>query len=146
MLAVKLRVAAVVALIAAALYYATPNFDHLPPSIRPHRPFPILALNAIGGLFARLGVLRLPDVDAILASACAAAALPENAPCVFDEPDDRHPVWRDGLRALLDSYAADARLTALGTFIARGQAEQWLKTRARLLHACLLYTSPSPRD
>ena len=133
----KLRVltAILIPLAAAALYYATPNFDHLPPSIRPHRPLPILAINAIGGLFARLGVLRLPDVDAILESACTAAALPENAPCVFDEPDDSHPVWRDGLRALLASYAADARLTALGTFIARGQAEQWLKTRARLLHA-----------
>ena len=44
--------AVLIPLAATALYYATPNFDHLPPSIRPHRPLPILAINAIGGLFA----------------------------------------------------------------------------------------------
>ena len=105
---------------------------------RVNRPAVVAAINGVGGVFTRAGLLGLPTVDSAIESACRAAKLPHGAACELDLPgDDSEPeprAWREGLRVLLDSYASDSKLTALGHLIAGGQLTQWLKSRARLVH------------
>lgn len=128
-----------VAVIAACFGYlaqlGTPDVSHLPPLLRPHRPPVIAVLNGAGGFLIRAGLMKLPTPEEAIASACREARLPPSSTCTLDLPGDNGTRWRDGLRRLLDSYAADSKLTALGHLIARGQLEQWLVARIRLLHA-----------
>ena len=111
----------------------TPTFPGLPSEYHPHRPLPIVLLNALGGLFGDR-LLSLPTEEAAIRSACKAAKLPADATCTVDVPGE-DTEWREGLRRLLRSYEEDANLTALGKVIATGQTETWLKARVRLIHA-----------
>lgn len=122
-------------LVGIAIRLGSPDVSHLPPLLRPHRPTAIALINGMGGVLIRAGAIKLPSPDAAVASACRAARLPPGASCELDLPGDDGADWREGLRTVLASYEADARLTALGHLIARGQTEQWLVTRIRLVHA-----------
>lgn len=127
--------AGLAALVSAMARKGAPDFSHLPPLLRPFRPPAVAVINAAGGMLLRVGLFDLPTEEAAIEAACKAAKLPSGARCSLDLPDEPAAEWRDGLRALLASYRADANLTALGRLIAAGQLEQWLKSRARLVHA-----------
>ena len=117
-----------------AVWAGSPDVSHLPSILQPHRPATVAAINAIGGLLIRLKLVGLPTEAEAVASGCKAAQLPPGAECHLDMPGEA-PEWREGLRAVLASYGSDAKLTALGHLIAKGQIENWLATRARLVHA-----------
>lgn len=118
----------------SAIIAGRPDVSNLPPILQPHRPIAIAAINGVGGLLIRMKLFGLPSETEAVAGGCKAAALPPNAECHLDMPGEV-PEWREGLRAVLKSYGRDAQLTALGILIARGQIENWLVTRARLVHA-----------
>ena len=129
-----------VAAAVAAVLLSAPDHSHLPVSLRPHRPLGIVALNLFGWMlrYVPSSPLLPDDASALITSGCAAAALPPGASCRLDMPGDEvgdGSTWRQGLSVLLRSAKADARLTVLGELISRGQIEQWISTRARLLHA-----------
>lgn len=127
--------ALVAAVLAVTVAIATPDFSHLPPQLQPHRPIIIRLINGIGSILIATGAVGLPTEEAAIDAACRAAKLPNGAECVVDDPEEATHEWRKGMRKLLESYKADANLTALGHLIASGQLETWLKARARLLHA-----------
>jgi hypothetical protein len=110
-----------------------PTFPGLPTEYHPHRPLPIVLINALDDLVGGR-LISLPSEDAVIHSACKAARLPTGQACEVDVPGEAAE-WREGLRELLQSYKDDANLTALGKLIASGQLQTWLKARARLLHA-----------
>ena len=110
-----------------------PTFPGLPTEYHPHRPLPIVLINALDDLVGGR-LISLPSEDAVIHSACKAARLPTFQACEVDVPGEAAE-WREGLRELLQSYKDDANLTALGKLIASGQLQTWLKARARLLHA-----------
>ena len=99
---------------------------HIPPQLRPFRPFPIRIANAIGYLLQRANVLHLLlplDEQQLITNACAQAQniasrhgnttllLPHNCPLL---QDDSTAEWRIGLQTLLTSLNTEGQLTLFG--------------------------------
>ncbi len=95
-----------------------------PPLPRPFRPLPLRAANALGRGLARVGVRGISLAEErLLAAARRATGLAD-----FGDEE-----FRAGLRALLASLEAQARLTAFGRYFARRQILELLSHRLQLV-------------
>jgi hypothetical protein len=97
-----------------------PKVHHIDDYADPRLPFPIRAINAVGGPFARR-LVRLEE-RGLLAAVQRKTGLSDFGDDSFREP----------LRVLLSALEGEAGLTALGRFLTRGLLLQLLTTRLRV--------------
>ena len=112
----------------------------LPEALRPFRPLPIRALNALNvAVRALLGVemVELLDVEALLAATCASFVAEQGgaAPVADCDWGDKEwgSGWREGLGVLVHSLREEAALTLIGRFFATHRLGMILDQRLRLV-------------
>ena len=90
---------------------------------KPFRPLPIRALNLLGRVLARLGVVPISLSDeSLMRTACKQANLSDFGPDSF----------RPALAKLMDSIESDGRLTLFGRYFAQRQMLELLSHRLQL--------------
>jgi hypothetical protein len=90
---------------------------------KPFRPLPIRALNSLGRVLARLGIVPISLSDeSLMRTACKQTNLSDFGPDTF----------RPALAKLMDSIESDGRLTLFGRYFAQRQMLELLSHRLQL--------------
>lgn len=91
---------------------------------KPFRPLPIRAINGLGRVLARVGIVPVALSDeALMRAACKQTGLSDFGPDSF----------RPGLAKLMESLGRDARLTLFGRYFAKRQMIELLSHRLQLV-------------